>query len=177
MTPDNHRIINELLYVLRETLVPFIENVIEQNGLARFTNHERYFIKLQTPNSFSKPDTNPVSELDVATLLKLMWERDNWNQFFLEILDWPIHPLLHELRNDRDKWAHWPNNGDFSADDVYRTMNSVERLLTAIDVPQSEEMQKLKTKVWRVLFNENDVHLNEYLAEKEPSRQTQQTEQ
>ena len=91
----------------------------------------------------------PVSEWDVAGLLKLMW--DTWNSVFREILGPAERSLVSELRGHRNQWAHqW----GFSSDDAYRTLDSVGRLLTAVSAPQSAEVEKRKMELLRVRFDE-----------------------
>ena len=60
--------------------------------------------------------------------------------------------LISELREIRNKWAH---QKPFSSDDAYRALDSAARLLSAVVAPpQVEELEKLKTDLLRVRFDE-----------------------
>ena len=80
---------------------------------------------------------NSVS--DVRFLLKMLTER--W-QAFRGVLDRPQQALASELRDTGNRWAH----GDqFSSDDTYRALDTIERLLTAIGaVDQAETVSELR---------------------------------
>ena len=93
--------------------------------------------------------TKPMSEWDVAALLKLMWE--SWNDVFRGTLGPAERSLLAELREQCNKWAH---QEAFSGDDAYRALDSAVRLLTAVSAPQADEIEKMKTELLRLRFDE-----------------------
>ena len=82
-------------------------------------------------------------------LLKVMW--DSWNDIFGRTLGRAERSLVQELRDVRNRWAHQHN---FSGDDTYRALDSVHRLLLAVSAPQADEVDKLKTELLRVRFDE-----------------------
>src|SRR5208282_1347453 len=90
-----------------------------------------------------------VTALDVAALLKLMWE--SWNDVFRKTLGPAERSLVSELRDHRNKWAHQQT---FSSDDTYRALDSVGRLLTAVSAPQADEIEKMKMELLRLRFDE-----------------------
>ncbi|MGH9125226.1 MAG: Swt1 family HEPN domain-containing protein, partial [Acidimicrobiales bacterium] len=49
----------------------------------------------------------------------------------------------------RNKWAH---NDAFSADDAYRALDSIERLLVAVDARQAPEVGRAKEELMRAKF-------------------------
>jgi predicted AAA+ superfamily ATPase len=59
--------------------------------------------------------------------------------------------LVSELRDHRNKWAH---QEAFSSDDTYRALDSAGRLLTAVSAPQADEIEKMKTELLRLRFDE-----------------------
>src|SRR5207237_2595758 len=63
---------------------------------------------------------------DAAGLLRIMWAQ--WDAVFRKTLGRTERNLVAELRDVRNKWAH---EEPFSADDAYRALDSVERLLQA----------------------------------------------
>src|SRR5215471_15101148 len=91
----------------------------------------------------------PLSEWDVAAVLKLMWEA--WNEVFGKTLGRAERSLVQELRDWRNKWAH---QEPFSSDDVDRALDSMARLLTAISAPQADDVGKMKMELRRLLFDE-----------------------
>lgn len=91
----------------------------------------------------------PIEEWDAAGLLKLMWE--TWNEVFRKTLGFSERSLVSEIRDWRNKWAH---QQPFSSDDVYRALDSVGRLLTAVSAPQADEVEKVKMELLRVKFDE-----------------------
>ena len=81
-------------------------------------------------------------KMDAAALLKVMSNR--WRQAFMKSLD-TIGPaeetLVRNLRGCRNNWAHQRN---FSAGEAYGALDSMHRLLSAIDSPQAAAVEKLK---------------------------------
>ncbi|HEY9514562.1 MAG TPA: DUF499 domain-containing protein, partial [Gemmatimonadaceae bacterium] len=88
-------------------------------------------------------------EWDAAAQLKLMWE--GWNEVFRKTLGPAERSFVNELRDVRNRWAHQKN---FSSDDAYRSLDTAGRLLAAVSAPQGEEVEKLKTELLRVRFDE-----------------------
>jgi hypothetical protein len=58
---------------------------------------------------------------------------------------------VSELRDYRNRWAHQQS---FSADDAYRAVDSVGRLLAAVSAPEADGIEKIKTELLRVRFDE-----------------------
>ncbi|MFH1604142.1 MAG: Swt1 family HEPN domain-containing protein, partial [Pseudomonadota bacterium] len=91
----------------------------------------------------------PMSQWDATVLLKLMWE--SWNDVFRRTLGPAERSLVNELRGHRNRWAH---QEAFSGDDTYRALDSAGRLLTAVSAPQADEIEKMKTELLRLRFDE-----------------------
>jgi predicted AAA+ superfamily ATPase len=90
-----------------------------------------------------------AAEWDAAALLKVMW--DSWNSVFRQTLGHADRSLVSELREWRNKWAHQEL---LSTDDAYRALDSCERLLRAVSVSEADEINKLKTDLLRLRFDE-----------------------
>ena len=76
---------------------------------------------------------------DAHVVLLLMW--DHWNQVFRHDLTFVERCLVSELREFRNRWAHQQN---FTERDTYRCLDSVERLLTAIESPIAPAVDELR---------------------------------
>ena len=70
---------------------------------------------------------------------------------FRSVLGQSERTLVSELRETRNKWAHQKS---FSSDDVYRALDSIERLLTAVSAPEANDVQKQKMEILRTRFDE-----------------------
>ncbi len=144
MAITNHERVGKALELLRAGLAPFIEREFKstygqraQNELLRFLGEDRL-------NS-----RKPPAEWDVSALLKIMW--DSWNDVFRKTLGPAERSLLSELRDWRNKWAH---QEPFSTDDAYRALDSCGRLLSAISAREADEIEKMKTELLRLRFDE-----------------------
>lgn len=91
----------------------------------------------------------PITEWDVAALLRLMWE--SWNDVFGRTLGHAERSLVSEIRTVRDRWAHQEN---FSSDDTDRALDSMERLLAAVSAAQSEEVRHMKQELRREMYDQ-----------------------
>ena len=144
MATTNHDRVGKALDLLRAGLGPFVEREVNSAVAAKRLDTQ----SLRGFNENPLVD-RPVSELDVAGLLRLMWEA--WNAVFREILGPAERGLVGEMRGHRNRWAHQES---FSSDDTYRALDSAGRLLAAVSAPQSEELDKLKMELLRVRFDE-----------------------
>src|SRR6185312_11868949 len=128
-----------------------------KGGLGPFVEREfRNLFKDRTESEVSRylgddrlNAKKPIAEKDVAALLKLMW--DSWNDVFRLTLGPAERSLVSELREHRNRWAH---QEAFTGDDAYRALDSAGRLLTAISAPQADDIEKMKTELLRLRFDE-----------------------
>jgi predicted AAA+ superfamily ATPase len=144
MAITNHERTGKALDLLRSGLAPFIEREFKstfgqraQNELLRVLGEDRLNSK------------KPPAEWDASALLKVMW--DSWNEVFRKTLGPAERSLLSELRDWRNKWAH---QDPFSTDDAYRALDSCGRLLGAISAREAGEIEKMKTELLRLRFDE-----------------------
>ncbi|MDQ6797566.1 MAG: Swt1 family HEPN domain-containing protein [Actinomycetota bacterium] len=90
----------------------------------------------------------PGSSLqDPSFLLRVMVQA--WDRSFASELTKTDRNLVFELRDVRNRWAH---NASFSADDAYRALDSLERLLTAADAHEATEVGRAKKELMRQQF-------------------------
>jgi predicted AAA+ superfamily ATPase len=144
MATTNRERVDKALDLLRSGLGPFIERELTSTykdgtaaELGRLLGEDRLNAK------------KPAAEWDVSVLLKMMWE--SWNEIFRKTLGPAERGLVGELRGHRNNWAH---QKAFSSDDTYRALDSAGRLLTAVSAPQAEEIERMKTEVLRLRFDE-----------------------
>lgn len=79
------------------------------------------------------PEEEPVRYAwDAHSLLLAMW--DHWNEVFRDRLGFTERSLVSELREIRNRWAHQES---FNFDDTYRCLDSVKRLLRAVEPDDS----------------------------------------
>src|SRR5215216_1955700 len=145
MATTNLERVGKAMALLKDGLLPFVER--------EFTvQHGKYWITTVTANwrnelTFRADDDEP--HLDVALVLRLMWEQ--WNETFRRTLGFAERSLVSELRDHRNKWAH---QEQFSTDDAYRALDSSGRLLAAVSAPQADEIEKMKMELLRLRFDE-----------------------
>ena len=93
--------------------------------------------------------SKPFNDLDVAALLKVL--EYSWNDVYRDFLGRTERSIVFELRDIRNAWAHQQT---FSTDDAYRALDSTHRLLMAVSSPQAGDLDKMKTELLRVRFDE-----------------------
>jgi predicted AAA+ superfamily ATPase len=84
---------------------------------------------------------------DPAFQLRVM--ADRWDDAFRADLTRTDRNLVFELRDVRNRWAH---NKPFSADDAYRALDSIERLLTAANAAEAAEVGRSKEELMRLRY-------------------------
>jgi len=145
MAITNHERVGKALELLKTGLGPFVEREIKAAIAANTLSAPKVKGFVDDPILANKS----IGEWDAAALLKLMWE--TWNEVFRKTLGFAERSLVSEIRDWRNKWAH---QEPFSGDDAYRALDSAGRLLTAVSAPQSDEIEKVKTELLRVRFDE-----------------------
>ncbi len=145
MAITNYERVGKAMELLRQGLAPFVEREVQdkiQAGAVRMAANQRF---LDDPNLVHKP----ISDWDVAGLLKLLW--DTWSDVGKCTLGFAERSLVSELRDVRNRWAH---QEPFSGDDADRALDSAERLLTAVSATQADEVRKVKMELRRTIFDE-----------------------
>jgi len=144
MAITNHERVGKALESLNVGLTPFIEREFKSkygDGWATEVRKELLDTRLGA--------NKDKSLNDVAALLVVMDRK--WNDVFRQILGKTERSLVNELLAIRNRWAHQET---FSSDDTYRALDSAGRLLTAVSAPQADEIEKVKTELLRVRFDE-----------------------
>ena len=144
MAITNHERVGKALELLKIGLGPYVQREIAsiykdraEAEVGRILGEDRLNAK------------RPITEWDAAVLLRLMWE--TWHDVFRLTLGHTERSLVSELREQRNRWAH---QQAFSSDDTYRALDSAGRLLAAVSAPQAGEIEKIKTELLRLRFDE-----------------------
>src|SRR5437867_2063032 len=116
MAQSNRERVGRALELLSAGLRPFIEREMEAVYQSRWVDAAN--------QSFDVGYRPSGANWDTAGLLRIMWGQ--WDSAFRKTLGRTERNLVAELRDVRNKWAH---EEPFSADDAYRALDSVERLL------------------------------------------------
>jgi predicted AAA+ superfamily ATPase len=143
MAITNHDRVGKAMELLKGGLGLFVERELKSTGKDKTVELQRY---LGDDRLNAK---KAVVQMDVAALLKIMWE--SWNDVFRLTLGPAERSLVSELRDHRNRWAH---QEIFSGDDAYRALDSACRLLTAISSPLADDIEKMKTELLRIRFDE-----------------------
>jgi predicted AAA+ superfamily ATPase len=144
MAITNHDRVGKAMELLKGGLGLFVERELKSTGKGQTLADLQRYLGDDRPNA-----KKAVVQMDVAALLKIMWE--SWNDVFRLTLGPAERSLVSELRDHRNRWAH---QEVFSGDDAYRALDSACRLLTAISSPLADDIEKMKTELLRIRFDE-----------------------
>ncbi len=145
MAITNHERVGKALELLKAGLGPFVEREIKTAIAANALSMQKVKSFVDDPMLANKG----IVEWDAGALLKLMWE--TWNEVFRKTLGFADRSLVSEIRDWRNKWAH---QAPTSSDDAYRALDSAGRLLSSVSATQADDIEKIKTELLRVRFDE-----------------------
>lgn len=151
MTISNLERIGKGLEILRIGLAPYVlrelKSIYKEEWWSRGvqavldnTVGREALIRTGTPEE-------KFAKLDIQALLVILWE--NWNAVFKNELGHIGRSYVSELREVRNRWAH---QQPFSADDAYRALDTMERLLTMVGGEGQAELRKLSQDLLRERF-------------------------
>jgi len=147
MATTNYDRVTKVMDLLKTGLQPFVEREMKAQHSQLWLVEARASVAETQAHLFSD---SAEPEWDAASLLAVMWNQ--WEKVFRKTLGRAERSLISELREVRNKWAH---QNAFSSDDAYRALDSAGRLLSAVTAtPQVDEVEKLKTELLRVRFDE-----------------------
>ncbi len=144
MAITNHERVGKAMDLLKTGLGPFVEREFKLVYKTNTADKAREFLGEDRANA-----RKAIVNWDAAALLKLMWE--SWNNVFRVTLGPSERSLVSELRDCRNKWAHQES---FSGDDTYRALDSAGRLLSAVSASETDDVEKMKTELLRLRFDE-----------------------
>ena len=146
MAITNHERIGKALELLNAGLMPFFERELKA---ALGDDWQKELRSRQDDRLFGTSRQEKLVEWDTQRILSVIWSE--WNSVFNKTLGQAERTLVSELRDIRNRWAH---QQAFSSDDTYRALDSAARLLTAVSAPQADEIEKVKTELLRLRFDE-----------------------
>lgn len=146
MAITNHERVGKALDLIKDGLLPFVERELKAEHAQAWFEEVRAAVGPSQANLFRD---EAQARWDAASLLTVMWNQ--WNVVFRKTLGPAERTLVSELREFRNRWAH---QNPFTGDDAYRALDSAGRLLAAISAPQASEIEKMKTELLRIRFDE-----------------------
>ena len=156
----NRERISTALDLLTVGLSPYVEKKLRLIHRDNWTRAVKG--SFRDDRSRATGDGNGI-EWDAHSLLTVMW--DQWNSVFRHDLGHSERSLVSELREFRNRWAH---QQPFNFDDVFRVLDSVHRLLVAVnaenaiiiqrekaDLLESHVAEIVNTQVQKTAFRQN----------------------
>lgn len=125
-----------------ELLATGLGPYVDRRMRARSPYKDRWFAE------WASRERGEASLQDPSLLLKVM--ADSWDLAFREELRRSDRNVVFELRDVRNRWAH---NESFTFDDTYRALDSIERLLVAVDASEAADAGKAKDELMRLRFD------------------------
>jgi len=146
MTARNHEQISKALRLLHQGLYPYTERQMQS------TYQDGWLSKAETCFTKEVPLRRTVKETlreDVSALLIVISRL--WDKAFKKVLSHTERALVSELIEVRNQWAHGTN---FSTEDTYRALDSMNRLLVAVGAPEAEAIAQQRQIVLKLLSQE-----------------------
>lgn len=126
--------INRAFDLLIQGVSPFVERELQAAYRDNWQEAARSSFREDRGIAINKGET---IRWDTASLLTVMW--DQWNGVFRHKLGFLERSLVSELREYRNRWAH---QTQFAFEDIYRILDSVERLLKAVGAAEAETVRQ-----------------------------------
>ncbi len=134
MAISNHERVGRGLILLNQGLYPYVKREMQKVYGESWLN--------ETASCFSKEQSRRKAEEilseDISALLRVMIR--HWEKVFKK-LNFENRALVGELIEIRNKWAHQRR---FSADDCYRAIDTITRLLKAISASEVKIAEQYK---------------------------------
>ncbi|WP_108718589.1 Swt1 family HEPN domain-containing protein [Miniimonas sp. S16] len=148
MALSNHEKIRIALF---DQLVPGLRPFVDAHLNAKVPNGD--WVSLYAARERANGGRGEVNPDDPALLLKVLTE--DWRAFE-KSLNRAQSALATEVRQVRNDFAH---NKQFTSDDTYRALDSIERLLLAVGVPeQAAAVGKLRQDHQRQVYEDSTRH-------------------
>ncbi len=144
MATSNKERVGQGLELLQAGLDPFVDAAMS----AAAPGAQDWVAVLEARDNAKHGTAHKYSRSDPRFLLKVLTEE--W-RVFSKSLSRAEQSFASELRDTGNRWGH---NDPFSADDTYRALDTIERLLTAVDAPvEADAVRKLKRDAQAAAFS------------------------
>lgn len=140
--------VNKGLDLLRKGLLPYVEREMK----AEYKQYWDAEAIDSFPEGHHSRNLQP-DEWDVQALLAIMIKQ--WNKVFGKTLGHQERAWISELTEFRKRAAHQNKTNIFDTDDAFRTLDNVERLLSAISASEAEEADNQKNELLRIRYEES----------------------
>jgi len=134
MEGNVHGVMSELFSALTRELRDFLERILPKLSDNWWQDYVLAELSLQQVQIVSKNRLSELSGLDLAALLRVL-DRNWFEVSRVEFLPPGTRNFVKEMQTIRNRWAHISSE-DKSCDDLYRDMDTVQRLATAINANQ-----------------------------------------
>lgn len=152
MTISNHERIGRGLELVRKALLPYAQRELKA-FYGQLWWHDGVESALKGnigAEARGATEEERFLALDAQALFFIMW--DNWNQVFHAKLGHIGRTYISELREVRNKWAH---QQAFTAEDAYRGLDTMQRLLEMISAsPEAASIQTSAREMMRQRLEE-----------------------
>jgi ribonuclease III len=148
MSMKNLAIIDKCLVLLIKGLYPYVEDKMKAAYGNGWLTQAKNFVP---SDKTLKRSVEESLQQDISSLLNLINSR--WDKVFKPYLSPVERALVSEIIDIRNKWAH---KTPFSLEDTYRALDSITRLLNAIQSEQEQEVSKEKQNVLKQLLEEQN---------------------
>lgn len=153
MTTRNYEQISKALRLLNQGLYAYAERQMQS------TYQNLWLAKAEACLTKDYPRKRTIEETlqeDVSALLTVISRL--WDKVFKKCLSHTERALVSELIEVRNQWAH---GSVFSTEDTYRALDSMTRLLAAIDAPEAEAIARQRQEAFKLLSQEqtrSEIH-------------------
>lgn len=144
MATSNRDRVGRGFELLADGLMPFVD---ARMSLASANAGGDWIALLQARDAAKHGTAKTLDRRDPALHLRVITEE--W-RVFKDALSHAERSFASELRETRNRWAH---NSPFTADDAYRALDTMERLLTAVGATaQADEVRRARIDHQRATF-------------------------
>lgn len=156
---SNRERVGKGLELLSQGLYPYVEQQMEQKYGDKWEDQANKH--LQNHTTMKKTKVKDKLREDTGELLKAM--SNEWKKVFKdnENLDNGEKGIVEELLQFRHNYSH-KNNYAFSAEDTYRAIDSIVRLLKAVNAEEKiiQELEKHKKELFQIIGQEENRQKN-----------------
>ncbi|QYX30473.1 ribonuclease III [Sphaerospermopsis torques-reginae] len=145
---NNRDAIGKCLELLSQGLYPYVEEKMKLEYTNQWLAQAGQCL---SPDTNLKRTTEERLKQDISSLLSVMTKR--WDRVFKSHLSPVERGFASEIIDIRNKWAH---NTPFSTEDAFRAIDSIYRLLQAIEAEEPQEVEKYKQKIFQTLIQEQN---------------------